>query len=134
MRTLIFDADVPMPVVEAMVTLRLPTMSVKQIPGTAENDNRVIDVAHTLDAIVVTIDRDFTQQPLFAAMVEKGSRVVRLRPPKCPAEQTLEKLAILVLTYYREWQILLEPYPGVVSCNEKGNRLRLLKDFPWYQN
>jgi predicted nuclease of predicted toxin-antitoxin system len=135
MRSLLCDANVPEPIVNALNALKIPVVSVNRIPGTAEDDTKVIEVAKTLDAIIVTLDKDFTtNQPLFAAMVEKGSRVVRIIPPKCSPEQMTEQLARIVIQNYRQWQTLLSTNPGIVSCSEKGNRFRELTSLPWYKH
>lgn len=133
MRPLLFDADVPLPVVAAVEALRVPATSVGRLAKGGSSDEEILDLAARLDAILVTIDRDFTNQPLFAAMVARGSRVVRLRlPPGTPAAQLNEQLTMLILQNYREWQKLLDPEPGLVSCTSRGNRLRKLTEFPWY--
>lgn len=134
MRTLLCDADIPEPLVNALVALKIPAISIKRIPGAAEDDMKVVEAGHSLDAIIVTLDKDYTSnQPLFAAMVEKGARVVRLRPLKCPREEVMEQLARMFLDNYRKWQEMLDSVAGVVSCTVVGNRLRELKDFPWYK-
>lgn len=134
MRTLLCDADIPSQVIEVIRALRIPVQSIKDIPGAVSDDQRVIEVAQTFDAIVVALDRDYTtSKPLFAAMVERGSRVVILRLPKCKPNETIERLAMLVLGNYREWESLLDPEPGVVSCSQNGNRLKRLRDFPWFK-
>jgi predicted nuclease of predicted toxin-antitoxin system len=133
MRALLCDACVPEPVVNALSSLKIPAISVNRIPETAEADSKVVDVAHTLDAIIVTLDRDFTtEQPLFAAMLEKGSRVVRLRPSKCDPNKVIEYIATMIINNYREWQELFKDGSGIISCTANGNRFRKLEDFPWY--
>ena len=135
MRSLLCDADVPDPVINALAALRIPALSVNRIPGTADDDKKVVDVAHTLDAIIVALDRDYTaEQPLFAAMIEKGSRVVRIRLPKCAPYEIVERITIMMVNNYRQWQELLNDKPGIVSCTRAGNRFRTLKDFPWYKD
>jgi len=134
MRTLLCDADVPSQVIDVIRALRIPVQSIRDIPGAISDDQRIIEVAETFNAIVVALDKDYTtSRPLFAAMVERGSRVVILRFPKCDPTEIVEKLAILVLDNHREWQSLLEAEPGVVSCSHNGNRLRRLRDFPWFK-
>lgn len=120
--------------VNALAALKIPAMSVKRIPNTVDDDKKVVEVAHALDAIVVTLDKDYTaEEPLFAAMVEKGSRIVRLRPPKCAPEEVVEHIAMMIVSNYRQWQDMLDESPGVVSCTSTGNRIRKLADFPWYK-
>ena len=134
MRTLLCDADIPEPLVNALVALKIPAMSIKRIPGAAGDDMKVVEIAHTLDAIIVALDRDYTANlPLYAAMVHEGSRVVRLRPAKCAPTEVMEQLAKMFLDNYRIWQEKLNSVAGVVSCTPNGNRLRELKDFPWYK-
>lgn len=134
MRTLLCDADIPSQVIDVIRALRIPVQSIKDIPGAVSDDQRVIEVAETFDAIVVALDKDYTtNKPLFAAMVERGSRVVILRFPKCSPNEIIEKLAMLVLDNHREWQSLLAAEPGVVSCSQNGNRLKRLRDFPWFK-
>ena len=134
MRTLLCDADVPSQVIDVIRALRIPVQSIKDIPGAIPDDRKVIEVAQTFDAIVVALDKDYTtNRPLFAAMVERGSRVVILRFPKCKPNEIIEKLAMLVLDNHREWLNLLDAEPGVVSCSQNGNRLKRLRDFPWFK-
>lgn len=134
MRTLLCDADIPRGVVAALQQLSLPVISVTNIPHTSQDDFLVLEAAQKLDAILVTMDRDFTSnQPLFAAMVERGSRVVRLRLPKCDPSAVVETVAMLILANYRHWQDQLDSEPGLVSCGPSGSRLRHLSDFPWYR-
>lgn len=134
MRTLLCDADIPSQVIEVIRALRIPVQSIKDIPGAISDDQKVIQVGETFDAIVVALDKDYTtSRPLFAAMVERGSRVVILRFPKCEPNEIVEKLATLVLDNHREWQNLLDAEPGVVSCSQNGNRLKRLRDFPWFR-
>jgi len=134
MRTLLCDADIPSQVIDVIRALRIPVQSIKDIPGAVSDDQRVIEVAETFDAIVVALDKDYTtSKPLFAAMVERGSRVVILRFPKCKPNEIIEKLAMLVLDNHREWQNLLDAEPGVISCSQNGNRLKRLGDFPWFK-
>jgi predicted nuclease of predicted toxin-antitoxin system len=134
MRTLLCDADVPAQVIEVIRALRIPVQSIMDIPGAIQDDQRVIDVAKTFDAIIIALDKDYTtSKPLFAAMVEQGSRVVILRFPKCKPNEIVEKLAILILENHRQWQNLLDAEPGVVSCSQNGNRLKRLRDFPWFK-
>ncbi len=134
MRSLLCDADVPFRVVGALQQLNVPVLSVTSIPNTADDDFRVVEAAHSLNAILVTLDRDFTtSQPLFAAMVELGARVVRLRPAKCSADMVVQTLAVMILNNHRRWQELLDQEPGLVSCTPDGNRFRQLSDFPWYK-
>ena len=134
MRTLLCDADIPEPLVNALVSLKIPAISIKRIPGASGDDTKVVEVGHALDAIIVTLDKDYTSnQPLFAAMIEKGARIVRLRPSKCPHEEVMEQLARMFLDNYRKWHEMLDSVAGVVSCTARGNRLRELKDFPWYK-
>lgn len=66
-------------------------------------------------------------------MVERGSRVVILRFPKCNPNEIVEKLAILIIDNHREWQNLLDGEPGVVSCSINGNRPKKLKVIPWFK-
>ncbi|OGN90966.1 MAG: hypothetical protein A2158_05505 [Chloroflexi bacterium RBG_13_46_14] len=133
MRTLLCDADIPDPVITAINALKIPAVSVKSIPGTADNDAKVVDVANTLDAIIITLDRDYTSQPLFAAMVQKGAKIVRLRPSKCEPYEVIENIASMIIKNHREWQKLLSDSAGVISCSSNGNRLRNLEEFPWYK-
>jgi predicted nuclease of predicted toxin-antitoxin system len=133
MRTLLFDADIPERVVDAMVALRLPAISIKRIPGAVRDDMRVIEVAKTFDAILVVLDKDYNAEPLMVAMVEKGARVVRLRLPQCKPEEVVETLARMILSNYRDWQELLDATPGIVSCSDRGNRLRTLDKLPWHR-
>lgn len=133
MRTLLCDADIPPTVVESIHALGIPIISIKDIPGAIQDDSKVIEISQTFDAIIVALDKDYTtSRPLFAAMVERNARVVILRPPKCQPNETREILAKLILDNHRQWQKLLDPEPGVISCNKYKNRLRKLKDFPWY--
>ncbi len=134
MRTLLCDADIPARVVDSIRALNIPAIPLKDIPGAVEDDERVVEIAHSFDAIIVAIDKDYTtRRPLFAAMVERGSRVVILRPPKCLPNETMETIATLILDNHRQWQVLLDSEPGVISCNKYGNRLRKLRDLPWYK-
>lgn len=134
MRTLLCDADVPTQVIEVIRALRIPVQSIKDIPGAISDDEKVVEVAHTFDAIIIALDKDYTtNKPLFAAMVERGSRVVVLRFPKCKPDEVVEKIAMLILKNHREWQDILDTEPGVVSCSQNGNRLKRLKDFPWFK-
>lgn len=134
MRTLLCDGDIPSRVVDSIRALNIAAIPVRDIPGVVEDDKRVVEIAHSFDAIIVAIDRDYTtRQPLFAAMVALGSRIVILRPPKCVPKETMETIARLILDNHRRWQVLLDSEPGIVSCNKYGNRLRKLKDFPWYK-
>ena len=131
-RTLLCDAAIPTKVVNSIRALEIAAIPLKDIPGAVEDDKKVIEIAKTFDALIVTVDKDFTQRPLFAAMVENGSRIIVLRPSKCAPEETMETLAKLIIENHRKWQELLYPDPGIVSCNKYGNRLKKLKDFPWY--
>ena len=132
-RTLLCDAAIPTQVVNAIRHLNIAAIPLKDVPGAIKDDKKVIEVAKTFDALIVTVDKDFTQRPLYAAMVENGSRIIVLRPPKCVPEETVETLAKLIIENHRKWQQLLDPEPGIISCNKYGNRLRELKDFPWYK-
>ncbi len=126
------DAAIPVQVVNAIRNINIAAIHIKDVPGAVTDDKKVIDVANTFEAIIVTIDKDFTQKPLFASMVENGSRVVVLRLPKCAPEETMETIAKLIIENHRKWQNLLEPEPAIISCNIYSNRVKKLKDFPWY--
>lgn len=132
MRTLLCDADIPRKVVDSIRSLNISAITVTDIPGAVRDDERIVELAHSFDAIIVTVDKDYTNKPLFAAMVERGSRVVRLRPPKCPPDQTMEVLAKLILDNHRRWQDLFATEPGLISCSRGRNRFRKLSEFPWY--
>ena len=133
-RTLLCDANVPARVVDSIRALNIAAIPLRDIPEVVKDDKRVVELAHSFNAIIVTIDKDFTtNQPLLAAMVASGSRIVILRPPKCVPNETMETIARLILDNHRKWQVLLDSEPGIISCNKYGNRLRKLKEFPWYK-
>ena len=136
MKLLLFD-DVPDPVFQAMIALKIQAVRFTTLSPDDNNDLKVIQVAKDHDAIILTMDRDFTNEPLFPAMAEYGSRVVRLRPPKVQPPKTARDInadvAMMILRDRYRWEDLFEKDPGVVSCDIRGSRMRPLKDFPWYK-
>lgn len=137
MRTLLFDCDVPNPVFQVMVALNIPAIKFATLSPHDDSDVRLVKEAKDCDAIVLSMDRDFTNEPLFAAMAEYGSYVVRLRPPKVQPPKTYKDikadLAMIILRDRYHWEELFSKGPGVINCDIRGSRMRLLQDFPWYK-
>ena len=136
MRLFLLD-DVPDPVFQAMIALKIQAVKFTTLSPDDNNDLTVIQVAKDYEAIILTMDRDFTNEPLFPAMVEYGSYVVRLRPPKVQPPKTPKDLnadlAMMILRDRYRWEDLFNEGPGVISCDIHGSRMRPLKDFPWYK-
>ena len=137
MKLLLFDCDVPDPVFQAMVTLKIQAVKFTTLSPDDNSDLKLVHVAKEHEAIILTMDRDFTNEPLFAAMTECESQVVRLRAPKVQTPKTYKDikidLAMMILRDRYRWEELFGKGPGVISCDNRGSRIRLLKDFPWYK-
>ena len=112
---LLFD-DVPDPVFQAMIALKIQAVKFTTLSPDDNNDLRVIQVAKDHQATVLTMDRDFTNEPLFPAMAEYGSYVVRLRPPKVQPPKTSKDinadLAMMILRDRYRWEELFDEGPG----------------------
>lgn len=136
MKLLLFD-DVPDPVFQALIALKIQVVKFATLSPDENSDLKVVKVARDYDAIVLTMDRDFTNEPLFAAMTEYGSYVVRLRPPKVQPPKTPKDikadLAMMILRDRYYWEELFSRGSGVISCDIRRSRIKLLKDFPWYK-
>lgn len=136
MRLLLLD-DVPDPAFQALVALKIQTVKFTTLSPDDNDDKKVIKVANDHQAIILTMDRDFTNEPLFPAMAECDSCVVRLRPPKIKPPKTPKDinadLAMMILRDRYRWEELFNQGPGVVSCDIRGSRMKFLKDFPWYK-
>lgn len=137
MRLLLFDSDVPNPVFQVMVALNIPAIKFATLSPQDDSDVRLVKEAKDHDAIILSMDRDFTNEPLFAAMAEYGSHVARLRSPKVQPPKTYKDvkadLAMMVLRDRYHWEELFSKGPGVISCDIRRSRIRLLRDFPWYK-
>lgn len=137
MKLLLFDADVPNPVFQVMMALNIQAVKFPTLSPHDDSDVRLAEEARDHDAAILTMDRDFTNEPLFAAMTEYGSCVVRLRPPKIQPPKTPKDinadLAMMILRDRYRWEELFTKGSGVISCNIRGSRMKLLKDFPWYK-
>jgi predicted nuclease of predicted toxin-antitoxin system len=135
-KLLLFD-DVPDPVFQALIALKIQVVKFATLSPDENSDLKVVKVARDYDAIVLTMDRDFTNEPLFAAMTEYGSYVVRLRPPKVQPPKTPKDikadLAMMILRDRYYWEELFSRGSGVISCDIRRSRIKLLKDFPWYK-
>ena len=137
MKLLLFDCDIPNPVFQVMVVLNIQAVKFPTLSPYDDSDVKLVKEAKDHDAIILTMDRDFTNEPLFAAMAEYGSYVVRLRPPKVELPKTYKDikadLAMMILRDRYRWEELFGKGPGVVSCDIRRSRIRPLKDFPWYK-
>lgn len=137
MRLLLFDSDIPNPIFQVMMVLNIEAIKFATLSPQDNSDTSLVKKAKEHDAIILTMDRDFTNEPLFAAMAEYGSYVVRLRPPKVQPPKTYKDakadLAMMVLRDRYHWEELFAEGPGVASCDIRRSRMRLLKDFPWYR-
>lgn len=137
MKLLLFDSDVPNPVFQVTMVLNIQAVKFATLSPYDDSDVRLVKESKDHDAIMLTMDRDFTNEPLFAAMTEYGSYVVRLRPPKMQPPKSPKDvnadLAMMILRDRYRWEELFSGGPGVVSCDIRGSRLKLLKDFPWYK-
>ena len=137
MKLLLFDSDIPNPVFQVMVVLNIQAIKFATLSLDDNSDTKLVKEAKDHDAIILTMDRDFTNEPLFAAMAEYGSCIVRLRPPKVQPPKTYKDvkadLAMMALRDRYHWEELFSKGPGVISCDIRGSRIRLLRDFPWYK-
>jgi predicted nuclease of predicted toxin-antitoxin system len=120
-----------------MMVLNIEAIKFATLSPQDNSDTSLVKKAKEHDAIILTMDRDFTNEPLFAAMAEYGSYVVRLRPPKVQPPKTYKDvkadLTMMVLRDRYRWEELFAEGPGVASCDIRRSRMRLLKDFPWYR-
>ena len=137
MKLLLFDSDVPNPVFQVMMALNIQAIKFPTLSPHDDSDVRLVEEANDHDAVILTMDRDFTNEPLFAAMAECDSYVVRLRPskitpPKTPKDLNVD-LAMMILRDRYRWEELFSQGSGVVSCDIRGSRMKFLKDFPWYK-
>ena len=137
MKLLLFDCDVPEPVFQAMIALKIQSVKFDTLSPNDNSDLQLVKVAKDHKAIILTMDRDFTNEPLFAAMTEYDTYVVRFRAPKVQPPKTYKDvkadLAMMLLRDRYRWEELFNKGPGVVSCDIHRSRIRLLKDFPWYK-
>ena len=137
MKLILFDCDVPSHVFQAMIALNIPVIKFETLSPYDHSDERLVKEGGDHDAIILTMDRDLTNEPLFAAMAEYGSCVVRLRPPKVQPPKIPKDikadLAMMILRDRYRWEELFSKGPGVISCDIQRSRMRLLKDFPWYR-
>ena len=137
MKLLLFDRDVPNPVFQAMTALNIQVIKFEILSPHDSSDERLVKEGSDHDAIILTMDRDLTNEPLFAAMAEYGSFVVRLRPPKVQPPKTPKDikadLAMMILRDRYRWGEFFSEGPGVISCDIRGSRMRFLNDFPWYK-
>ena len=134
---LLLDSDIPNPVFQVMTVLNISAIKFATLSPQDDSDLRIVKEAKEHNAIILTMDRDFTNEPLFAAMAEHGSCVVRLRPPKVSPPKTPKDikadLAMMVLRDRYHWEELFGKGPGVGSCDIHRSRIRLLQEFPWYK-
>ena len=137
MKLLLFDSDVPNPVFQAMMALNIQAIKFTTLSPRDDSDIGLVKEAKDHDAVILTMDRDFTNEPLFAAMTEYGSSIVRLRPPKMQPPKTPKDvnadLAMIILRDRYRWEELFSQGSGVISCDIRGSRMKLLKNFPWYK-
>lgn len=137
MSLLLLDSDIPNPVFQVMTVLNIPAVRLTTLSPQDDSDLRLVKEAKEHNGIILTMDRDFTNEPLFAAMTEYGSCVVRLRPPKVKPPKTSKDvktdLAMMILRDRYRWEELFSKAPGVVSCDIRRSRMKFLQDFPWYK-
>lgn len=96
---LLFDASVPRPIADALSLLKVELAYLTdRLPGNAR-DEEVVELAKAENAIIVTLDLDFTtRKQLFLDMAAKGVTVVVIRPPK---GALMDQVAEIILWHHR---------------------------------
>ena len=122
---LLLDECVPRPIAEALTTLGVASIHVTDRLKAGADDFQVLELAQSEDAILVTLDLDFTtRKAWFLDMAARGVSVVVLRPPKGGAQ--MDQLAEIILWHQRSWPGICAAGPVVISVKRPSQSARRL--------
>lgn len=110
---------------EALTRLGVPSIHVTDRLKAGADDFEVIALAQSEDAILVTLDLDFTtRKEWFLDMASRGVSVVVLRPPKGGSQ--MDQIAEIILWHHRSWPSICAAGPVVISVKRPSQRARQL--------
>ncbi len=128
--TLLFDQDIPEPVVAALRAVRFPfyTVDEGEVPG--GKDKGVMERALALNcAILVTRDLGMYPQAYYHQYTQNGLTVVQLRW-KRNTNKDFQEMLLAILRDCDSWESFAKEGPSIISVNRKGSRRRDWQSIP----
>jgi hypothetical protein len=123
--TLVADADVPIPVIQALKAVRYNIIRYSEI-GLPTPDRALMEALLNVGGILVTRDTGIPSQAYLYEYGLHGLTVVVLRWKQHRAKDWQEMVEA-ILRYGESWEAIAKEQPSLISVSRSGSRAR-----PWH--
>lgn len=123
--TLIADANVPDPVIQALLAVKFDVKRIKDIAKTRP-DRAVMQACLDVQGVLVTLDQGIPSQAYLYEFAKNGLTVVLMRWKKS-THRDWQEMVEVTLKDARKWEEAASKEPVIISVSYKrGSRIR-----PW---